>query len=111
MSVSQHHDAIVGTSLPAVVADSLMRLGAVRDMANDITASAVGALAAKSTQPALSANSSAVAEALAQGRTAVIVVSNGLGWSRDAVVAVPVPAGAFVVSDSSGKVRHAYGIF
>ena len=104
IAVSQHHDAIVGTSLPDVVVDSLKRLSTVQNEAIGVYADAAGVILGRGTSPNLTADMISVSKTLLSGKTAVVVVSNGLGWARVTPVAVTVPFANISIISADGKV-------
>lgn len=86
-SVSMHHDAITGTSLPPVVDDFVTRTSVAAQLARDSVADAVSAVIDTGDVPLSASPASAIA-AVAAGKPASVVLWNGLGWSTTQPVTI-----------------------
>uniref|UniRef100_A0A6N2KXU6 Alpha-mannosidase n=1 Tax=Salix viminalis TaxID=40686 RepID=A0A6N2KXU6_SALVM len=117
LGIAQHHDGVTGTAKQHTTNDYEKRLAIGAVEAEATVSSALSCLVSnKSTdqceKPALSFSQCQLLnisycppteEAIANGKTLVMVVYNALGWNRNDIIRIPVNDPNLVVSDSDGK--------
>ncbi|KAJ6733242.1 ALPHA-MANNOSIDASE [Salix koriyanagi] len=117
LGIAQHHDGVSGTAKQHTTNDYEKRLAIGAVEAEATVSSALSCLVSnKSTdqceKPALNFSQCQLLnisycppteEAIANGKTLVMVVYNALGWNRNDIIRIPVNDPNLVVSDSDGK--------
>uniref|UniRef100_A0A6N2M355 Alpha-mannosidase n=1 Tax=Salix viminalis TaxID=40686 RepID=A0A6N2M355_SALVM len=117
LGIAQHHDGVTGTAKQHTTNDYEKRLAIGAVEAEATVSSALSCLVSnKSTdqceKPASSFSQCQLLnisycppteEAIANGKTLVMVVYNALGWNRNDIIRIPVNDPNLVVSDSDGK--------
>ncbi|KAJ4843311.1 hypothetical protein Tsubulata_030219 [Turnera subulata] len=121
LGIAQHHDAVSGTAKQHTTNDYAKRLSIGAFEAEAVANSALsclitgksgdqcGAPALNFTQcPLLNVSyCPPTEEAIADGKSLVVVVYNPLGWNRSDVIRIPVNDANLIVKDSSGDVVEA----